>query len=547
MCRFALYKGPPLRIADLIIEPENSLLRQARCGGDVALLLGIEESELFRAELNNQLNERVNGDGFGVAWYALAQSSSAFTFKLPGPAWANRNLTEVARYVTSPLIFAHIRAASSSVMEAGSSSYGHMTPVISEQNCHPFRMGRYIFMHNGVVPEFKRIKRRLRELLDDDTYNGIEGTTDSEHLFGLFLHHLGADRARQRSVDELANALQEMIKTVLHLLAANGIELACSLNIAIADGVHVVCSRFRSSQSQDPPSLYFRLGGRISREDGGWAADHRRRLPITTAAPPSEALSDNTGTQRTPRCGGLRGGSGLSCHGRRSPMESDADNQAVMVSSEPLSTHDDWVMIPKDHMVLFEGHESSPHGDGGGCGQANPRVASVRMRRVVAGEAELGATCYVPLPSPLTRSPIASPRPSLTRSPTTASGQSSLDSLPQLPGQLHSPGLVHSLAPEPACDIWRIPVASGCRAVTKADTASAGSSSMAGAHDGAHDGTPSLSASSLSLEEVSQSRQPQVVCLGVELPVPPSLLRPPAIGAGMSHGREGCGPRDHVQ
>ena len=46
----------------------------------------------------------------------------------------------------SPVIFAHVRAA-----------YPGMP--VSEQNCHPFQFGRYLWMHNGVVGGFNCIRR----------------------------------------------------------------------------------------------------------------------------------------------------------------------------------------------------------------------------------------------------------------------------------------------------------------------------------------------------------------------------------------------------
>ena len=184
MCRFALYIGPPIKLEDLLTLPENSLIAQSRCGGNVSNLLGVEQSELWCEGLNAKLNERVNGDGFGVAWYDRRVASEPCLFKLAWPAWHDRNLFDLAKFVNSGLILAHVRAATSSA-----SRVQGPTPV-SEQNCHPFRYRRWTFMHNGMVPCFSRLRRRLRSLLPDKLYEGLEGTTDSEHLFALFLAQL---------------------------------------------------------------------------------------------------------------------------------------------------------------------------------------------------------------------------------------------------------------------------------------------------------------------------------------------------------------------
>ena len=56
------------------------------------------------------------------------------------------NLAKLSAKIYSPLIFAHVRAASA--------------PPVSEINCHPFVNGRYMFMHNGHIDHFRSIKRR---------------------------------------------------------------------------------------------------------------------------------------------------------------------------------------------------------------------------------------------------------------------------------------------------------------------------------------------------------------------------------------------------
>lgn len=56
----------------------------------------------------------------------------------------NENLARLACKIISPLAFAHVRAA-----------YPGMP--VSEQNCHPFMWGRYLWMHNGVVGGFAQV------------------------------------------------------------------------------------------------------------------------------------------------------------------------------------------------------------------------------------------------------------------------------------------------------------------------------------------------------------------------------------------------------
>jgi len=46
------------------------------------------------------------------------------------------NLFRLAEKIMTPLVFAHIRAASPGF-------------AVSETNCHPWRYGKLMFMHNG--------------------------------------------------------------------------------------------------------------------------------------------------------------------------------------------------------------------------------------------------------------------------------------------------------------------------------------------------------------------------------------------------------------
>lgn len=114
----------------------------------------------------------------------------------------NENLARLSCKIISPLVFAHVRAA-----------YPGMP--VSEQNCHPFQWGRYIFMHNGVVGGFGRIKRRLLGLLSDAAYNSIQSFhSDSAVCFAVFLHHL-PDLAHQQPPNVLLNAMQVWVEGAL--------------------------------------------------------------------------------------------------------------------------------------------------------------------------------------------------------------------------------------------------------------------------------------------------------------------------------------------
>ena len=94
-------------------------------------------------------------------------------FRSIEPAWNDANLRELAGHVSSPLFFAHIRAAIGS--------------AVQQTSCHPFRHGRWLWMHNGFIDGFATVKRDLVLAVDESLFPEIKGQADSEVLFYLAL------------------------------------------------------------------------------------------------------------------------------------------------------------------------------------------------------------------------------------------------------------------------------------------------------------------------------------------------------------------------
>src|SRR5207248_6205369 len=142
VCRWLAYSGSPILLEELLYKPAHSLIDQS---------------------LHSRLGaETTNGDGFGVGWYGAVETPALF--HSIEPAWNDRNLRELATHVTSPLVFAHVRASSGS--------------PVQQTNCHPFRHGRWLWMHNGLIRGFDEVKRDLAFEVDPSLYSRIEGSTD---------------------------------------------------------------------------------------------------------------------------------------------------------------------------------------------------------------------------------------------------------------------------------------------------------------------------------------------------------------------------------
>ena len=211
MCRWLAYSGTPILLEEVLVKRDRSLIDQS---------------------LHSRLGATTtNGDGFGVGWYDTGGTPRLY--RSTHPAWNDRNLRELAAGVSSPLFLAHIRASTGT--------------AIQETNTHPFRHGRWLWMHNGLIREFPRLKRELVLAVDDSLYPSIEGTTDSETFFYLALT-FGLERD---PVDAVERAVG-FIEAVGH---KHGVEHPIQMTVGTSDGTSIWA--FRYSSEGDSRSLFF--------------------------------------------------------------------------------------------------------------------------------------------------------------------------------------------------------------------------------------------------------------------------------------------------
>lgn len=266
------YKGTPVIIDKLLYQPKNSLVNQS---------INAKEIE-----------EPLNGDGFGIGWYVPEVNYEPVTFVSVNPAWSNRNLRNLAPKIRTECMVAHVRAAS--------------VGEVSEANCHPFQYKNLLMAHNGGVEEFGKIKRKLREPLSDELYNWIKGQTDSEHIFAYLLNYLFKTH-KTVNTDAVADAFDHTFQHLNKLVADAGIKEPAYLNMVITNGLFIVATRYVSDPKEDALTLYHSEGARYVVENG------EGRL---------EAPEDN--------------------------------DHAVLVVSEKLTDSPDWTLIPRNHVVMVE-------------------------------------------------------------------------------------------------------------------------------------------------------------------------------------------------
>jgi predicted glutamine amidotransferase len=202
MCRWLAYSGSPVLLEDLLLKPEHSLIDQS---------------------LHSRLGATTtNGDGFGIGWYGVGETPGVF--HSTEPAWNDRNLQELSRHLVSPLVFAHIRASTGG--------------AIQQTNCHPFRHGKWLWMHNGVIRDFGDVKRDLVLAVDPSLYSEIEGSTDSELFFYLALT-FGLEDDPPAAVEHAVGLIEETGRR-------HGVDLPIQMTVATTDGEHIWAFRYSS-------------------------------------------------------------------------------------------------------------------------------------------------------------------------------------------------------------------------------------------------------------------------------------------------------------
>lgn len=259
-----------------------------------------------------------NVDGFGLAWYTSkreafgeGKGNRPVLYRSDRPPMHDSNFQSICANTATKTLFAHVRAASAS-------------SVVSVNN-HPFAFGRHIFMHNGFLQHFDSVSRGMCNLMDEDAYGNIQGSTDSEHFAALYMTYLTDGRGRssweeQYSTESMKLALVYSMQMVVRLQKEKwGDEAAAnSLNIAVTDGSVLVAMRFRNHATEQPPSLYYSTTAGIT---------------MNRKYPDHPDGKENTTAYKAPEQ-----------HGNH-----------VIVASEPSTyKHKEWSLIPKNHCLMAE-------------------------------------------------------------------------------------------------------------------------------------------------------------------------------------------------
>jgi len=244
LCRFLAFIGEPILLDHVMTDQAHSLVSQSMAA--------------------REAKTDVNADGCGLGWYGEREAPGIYRSILP--AWSDPNLLGLLGQIRSRLFMAHVRSATS-----GGVSY---------TNCHPFTHSNLLFMHNGMISNYRKLRARVEALIAEEHYENCHGTTDSEAMF-----HIALSRGL---LTDPYSAIAHTLRDVVAITSAYDRPERVRFAAALSDGEELW--GFRWASDDRPPTLYYREVG-----NGTVLASE----PFDEEAEPWSAVPPNTAVRIT--------------------------------------------------------------------------------------------------------------------------------------------------------------------------------------------------------------------------------------------------------
>jgi glutamine amidotransferase len=215
MCRLLGYLGEPVLLEELIVAPDNALIRQATDAQMLAML---------------------NLAGYGLAGWneEMAEPHLPLLFHSTQVAVLDNNLRTLAKKLRVGTLVAHLRG----VAHDGSA-------VVNQQSCHPFAMpgSPLVLAHNGDLHGFAQMRFELAQFVKPAVAQRMTSLIDSAFLHALVLSQVD-DPAGPFTCDEIHRAVEDALAIVRKVRREQGIDHSSSVNLMVSDGRSLVATRF---------------------------------------------------------------------------------------------------------------------------------------------------------------------------------------------------------------------------------------------------------------------------------------------------------------
>ena len=277
MCRLLGYLGDDLQVSALITDSDSSLTRQAT-----------------DSSVQNFMN--VAGTGFKAWENGSIYEDEPYTYKSIELPMYDRTLMGLTKKLKANCVLGHIRAT----------VYGNLS-LVNTTNVHPFEFTgtKIALAHNGGLTDFPKMKFALAAKCKPEIANKVEGTTDSEWIYALFLSMLDDPFANHTS-EEIANAASKTIQEIKTLRDQFHIDTHSVINLIISNGKSMIATCFTydfgcyegivspAVLSPQMHSLWYTAGDKFGEHDGNWAmSDGNNDGTSTSIIIASEPLTRN--------------------------------------------------------------------------------------------------------------------------------------------------------------------------------------------------------------------------------------------------------------
>lgn len=216
MCRILSYLGKPIVIEELLYKPDNSFIKQSYHPKYMSHLLNLA--------------------GFGIAaWdHSSHHPKLPYIYKTPQLPFYDENLRNLASKISPYCMLAHLRGVSYSDKQ-----------VVSIQNVHPFLFNgsNVALAHNGALFAFNKMKYALLDYVNPAYQKNIQGTTDSEWIYSVFLSQLPGP-IETYEISDIIHAINETLKILHKVRQDNDIAINSPVNLFISNGEFIAATRF---------------------------------------------------------------------------------------------------------------------------------------------------------------------------------------------------------------------------------------------------------------------------------------------------------------
>ncbi|MCZ2720337.1 class II glutamine amidotransferase [Marinomonas sp. 15G1-11] len=164
----------------------------------------------------------------------------------------------------------------------------------NRSNCHPFGYKNWLFMHNGQIGGYEKLRWHLDRLIPEHLYSYRRGATDSEVIFLLMIAN-GLE-------EDINKALTMTIKQIEKIMQDKNIDEPLRFASALSNGESVTVIRYASDEHA--PTVYCKqfedylvVGSEPLELSGdGWNLIPQGHIATLNSSTPfeSQALFENT-------------------------------------------------------------------------------------------------------------------------------------------------------------------------------------------------------------------------------------------------------------